>query len=117
MEIGIWRNNFGFVGLLYLLNEELEEVNGRAGRLSTAKQEIVKWDDIINGIINFLFFELFPHFLDIIFLLIFPELELKDLTKDIEGLSEYRSEVLEEIQEKLEEKEKVVYDILQQTAD
>ena len=47
----------------------------------------------------------------------FSFLELKDLTKDIEGLTEYRSEVLTEIHEKLEEKEKVVNDVLKQTAD
>ena len=40
--------------------------------------------------------------------------ELSDLTRDIEGLEDYRKEVFEELTEKLEEKEKSVNDILSQ---
>jgi len=89
LAVEFFSREIGNQGLLYLLNQELEELNGRAGRLTTAKQEIEKWADI--------------------------ETELTDTNKDIEGLEEYRTEVLQEITEQLEVKEKKVNEILSGT--
>tara|TARA_R110002050_G_scaffold3858_1_gene19813 strand:+ start:175 stop:507 length:333 start_codon:yes stop_codon:yes gene_type:complete len=49
LAVEFFSREIGNQGLLYLLNEELEELNGRAGRLTTAKQEIEKWADIESG--------------------------------------------------------------------
>ena len=105
--VEFFSREIGNQGLLYLLSEELEDINGRAGRLSSAHQEIAKWDDMKQG--NPLFFKIF--FKVLLFLTI-SLTEVGDLKKEIAGLKEYRAEVVEEIVGDLEAKEKKVNEIL-----
>mmetsp|Transcript_15804 Transcript_15804/g.47443 ORF Transcript_15804/g.47443 Transcript_15804/m.47443 type:complete len:534 (-) Transcript_15804:77-1678(-) len=45
-ELDVFSRDIGNQGLLFLLDREIDDINGRLSRLTDAKTEISKWDDL-----------------------------------------------------------------------